>query len=139
MILSTDASSPLPLARSICPSLRRSLLRRLVECEYGGGPGLPDSPDRPGRTRPPGLGLTNRVAPAGDLVDQALAFAAEVAAGPPIAHRLMKENLNRATHHELKECLAAEAVAMTRAGQTDDHKEAAKAFVEKRSPVFAGR
>lgn len=85
------------------------------------------------------LGLTNRVAPAAELADQALAFAAEVAAGPPIAHRLMKENLNRATQHELKECLAAEAVAMTRAGQTEDHKEAAKAFVEKRSPSFVGR
>ncbi len=85
------------------------------------------------------LGLTNRVAPAATFEADALAFAAELAAGPPIAHRLMKENLNRALHHELKECLAAEAVAMTRTGQTRDHKEAATAFVEKRSPVFEGR
>lgn len=85
------------------------------------------------------LGLTNRVAPAAELSDQALAFANEIASGPPIAHRLMKENLNRALHHELKECLAAEAVAMTRAGQTEDHKEAAKAFVEKRDPEFKGK
>lgn len=85
------------------------------------------------------LGLTNRVAPASSFETDALAFAAELAAGPPIAHRLMKENLNRALHHELKECLAAEAVAMTRAGQTEDHKEAAKAFVEKRDPEFKGR
>jgi len=85
------------------------------------------------------LGLTNRVAPADNFEADAVAFAAELAAGPPIAHRLMKENLNRALHHELKECLAAEAVAMTRTGQTDDHKEAAKAFVEKRDPSFNGR
>ena len=85
------------------------------------------------------LGLTNRVAPAAELTDQALAFANEIASGPPIAHRLMKENLNRALQHELKECLAAEAVAMTRAGQTEDHKEAAKAFVEKRTPEFKGK
>lgn len=85
------------------------------------------------------LGLTNRVAPADGFADSALAFAAELAAGPPIAHRLMKENLNRALHHELKECLAAEAIAMTRTGQTQDHKEAAKAFVEKRQPEFNGR
>ena len=85
-----------------------------------------------------GLGLTNRVAPTDGFEAAAIDFAAEVAAGPPIAHRLMKENLNRALHHELKECLAAEAVAMTRAGQTADHKEAAKAFVEKRTPEFKG-
>ncbi len=85
------------------------------------------------------LGLTNRVAPAAELTEQALAFANEIASGPPIAHRLMKENLNRALQHELKECLAAEAVAMTRAGQTEDHKEAAKAFVEKRTPTFKGK
>ena len=84
------------------------------------------------------LGLTNRVAPAASFEADALAFAAELAAGPPIAHRLMKENLNRALHHELKECLAAEAIAMTRTGQTSDHKEAAKAFVEKRQPEFKG-
>ena len=85
------------------------------------------------------LGLTNRVVPAESFEAEALAFANELAAGPPIAHRLMKENLNRALHHELKECLAAEAVAMTRAGQTEDHKEAARAFVEKRRPEFKGR
>jgi len=85
------------------------------------------------------LGLTNRVAPAADFEAEALAFAAELASGPPIAHRLMKENLNRALHHELKEALAAEAVAMTRTGQTEDHKEAAKSFVEKRQPEFKGR
>ena len=85
------------------------------------------------------LGLTNRVAPAESFEDEAMAFAQELASGPPIAHRLMKENLNRALHHELKECLAAEAVAMTRTGQTEDHKEAAKAFVEKREPEFNGR
>ncbi|MGF1596928.1 MAG: enoyl-CoA hydratase [Acidimicrobiales bacterium] len=85
------------------------------------------------------LGLTNRVAPSAGFAEAALDFASELAAGPPIALRLMKENLNRALHHELKECLAAEAVAMTRTGQTSDHKEAAKAFVEKRQPSFDGR
>ena len=85
------------------------------------------------------LGLTNRVAPAAEFEVAAMAYAQEIAAGAPIAQRLMKENLNRALHHELKECLAMEAVAMTRAGQTEDHKEAARAFVEKREPTFKGR
>jgi 2-(1,2-epoxy-1,2-dihydrophenyl)acetyl-CoA isomerase len=85
------------------------------------------------------LGLTNRVAPSDKFAEDALAFANELASGPPIAHRLMKENLNRALHHELRECLAAEAVGMTRTGETEDHQEATKAFVEKRDPVFNGR
>ncbi len=85
------------------------------------------------------IGIINRVAPTGSFEEESLAFASEIAAGPPIAHRLMKENLNRAVQHDLAECLAGEAVAMTRAGQTEDHREAAKAFVEKRDPVFKGR
>jgi 2-(1,2-epoxy-1,2-dihydrophenyl)acetyl-CoA isomerase len=85
------------------------------------------------------LGLVNRVVPAERFEADALAFAHELASGPPIAHRLMKENLNRALHHDLKECLAAEAVAMVRTGQTEDHQEAARAFVDKRQPEFRGR
>ena len=51
----------------------------------------------------------------------------------------MKENLNRAVHGELGECLDMEAAHHIRTGQTDDHREAAKAFVEKRPPTFHGR
>ena len=50
----------------------------------------------------------------------------------------MKENLNRAVHGELGECLDMEAAHHIRTGQTDDHREAAKAFVEKRPPTFTG-
>ena len=51
----------------------------------------------------------------------------------------MKENLNRAVHGELGECLDLEAAHHIHTGQTEDHREAAKAFVEKREPVFRGR
>jgi 2-(1,2-epoxy-1,2-dihydrophenyl)acetyl-CoA isomerase len=51
----------------------------------------------------------------------------------------MKENLNRAVHGELGECLDMEAAHHIRTGQTEDHKEAAKAFVDKRPPEFRGR
>ena len=50
-----------------------------------------------------------------------------------------KENLNRAVHGELGECLDMEAAHHIRTGQTEDHREAAKAFVEKRPPTFSGR
>ena len=64
---------------------------------------------------------------------------ASLAAGPTVAYRYMKENLNRAVHGELGECLDMEAAHHIRTGQTEDHKEAAKAFVEKRPPAFRGR
>jgi 2-(1,2-epoxy-1,2-dihydrophenyl)acetyl-CoA isomerase len=51
----------------------------------------------------------------------------------------MKENLNRAVNGEMGECLDMEAAHHIHCGQTDDHKEAAQAFVDKREPIFKGR
>jgi 2-(1,2-epoxy-1,2-dihydrophenyl)acetyl-CoA isomerase len=51
----------------------------------------------------------------------------------------MKENLNRAIHGEMGECLDMEAAHHIHCGQTRDHKEAAQAFVDKREPDFQGR
>jgi 2-(1,2-epoxy-1,2-dihydrophenyl)acetyl-CoA isomerase len=62
-----------------------------------------------------------------------------LAAGPRIAYRYMKENLNRAEIAELGECLDLEATHHLHTGLTEDHREAAAAFVEKRAPVFRGR
>ena len=51
----------------------------------------------------------------------------------------MKENLNRAISGDIDDCLDLEATHHIHTGATEDHKEAAKAFVEKREPVFKGR
>jgi 2-(1,2-epoxy-1,2-dihydrophenyl)acetyl-CoA isomerase len=51
----------------------------------------------------------------------------------------IKRNINNAEHLSLDACLDAEAMNHSRSSETADHKEAAKAFVEKRKPVFAGR
>ena len=51
----------------------------------------------------------------------------------------MKENHNRATSASFKESLMMEADRMIRCFQTGDHKNAAKAFVEKTKPVFTGK
>ena len=50
----------------------------------------------------------------------------------------MKENLNRAMAGEVDDCLDLEATHHVHCGQTEDHREAAKAFVDKREPVFNG-
>jgi 2-(1,2-epoxy-1,2-dihydrophenyl)acetyl-CoA isomerase len=51
----------------------------------------------------------------------------------------MKENINLATHSSYRDILDREAVTHVRCGQTEDHKEGAKAFVEKRQPALKGR
>jgi 2-(1,2-epoxy-1,2-dihydrophenyl)acetyl-CoA isomerase len=85
------------------------------------------------------LGLVNRVIPDARLEQETLAVAARLAAGPRVAYRYMKRNLNAAESGTLKELLDLEAWHHTRTGMTEDHREAAKAFVEKREPVFRGR
>jgi 2-(1,2-epoxy-1,2-dihydrophenyl)acetyl-CoA isomerase len=85
------------------------------------------------------LGLVNRVVPDDRLEGETMALASQIASGPRVAHRYMKRNLNAAENGTLKELLDLEAWHHTRTGMTDDHREAARAFVEKRAPVFRGR
>lgn len=85
------------------------------------------------------LGLTNWVCKPEELAERAAGVAARLAAGPAIAFRYMKENLNRAMAGEVEECLDLEATHHVHCGQTEDHREAARAFVEKREPIFHGR
>jgi 2-(1,2-epoxy-1,2-dihydrophenyl)acetyl-CoA isomerase len=85
------------------------------------------------------IGLVNDVFSASTFEDEVRARAARLAHGPSVAYRYMKENLNRAVHGELGECLDMEAAHHIRTGRTEDHREAAAAFVEKREPRFSGR
>ena len=86
-----------------------------------------------------GLGLLNAVYPDDAALEETMAVARRLAAGPRVAYRYMKENLNRAVLGELGECLDMEVTHHIRTGLTEDHREAAAAFVEKREPVFKGR
>jgi 2-(1,2-epoxy-1,2-dihydrophenyl)acetyl-CoA isomerase len=85
------------------------------------------------------LGLTNWVCEPEALMDKTMEIAGRLASGPTVAYRYMKENLNRAMSGEVDDCLDLEATHHVHCGQTADHREAAKAFVEKREPVFTGR
>jgi 2-(1,2-epoxy-1,2-dihydrophenyl)acetyl-CoA isomerase len=66
-------------------------------------------------------------------------LARSLAQGPQIALSLMKRNLNCAESSGLAELLDMEAANQVLTGRTEDHREAAKAFVEKRAPMFIGR
>ena len=85
------------------------------------------------------LGIVNRVVPDERLEDETMALARKLASGPRVALCYMKRNMNAAETQPLVQCLDLEAMHHTRTGFTDDHREAAKAFVEKREPVFRGR
>jgi 2-(1,2-epoxy-1,2-dihydrophenyl)acetyl-CoA isomerase len=85
------------------------------------------------------LGLVNRVVADEDLATVTMELARSLAHGPSIALGLMKRNLNCAEGGGLAELLDMEAAHQVQTGRTEDHREAAKAFVEKRAPIFIGR
>lgn len=84
------------------------------------------------------LGVVNRVASADDFEGVWTDMAKRLAAGPPIAYRYMKENINRSVTADLDTILDLESTHHRHTGTTKDHKEASQAFVEKRDPVFKG-
>jgi len=85
------------------------------------------------------LGIFNEVVADEDLATRTRALAEQIAAGPPIALRYMKENLNRAVGADLRTALAMEADRMVRCTRTDDHREAVQAFIAKRRSSFTGK
>ena len=85
------------------------------------------------------LGMVTEVVDDAALMDAAMAMARRVADGPRVAFSYMKRNLHAAETESLQTVLDMEALGQARTGATEDHKEAARAFVEKRAPVFRGR
>ena len=82
------------------------------------------------------IGLVNRVLDDDSLTAETLAFARGLAAGPRGAIAGIKDNLDRALSLDFLAALDAEAEVLVRAARTDDHREAVRAFVEKRPPRF---
>jgi 2-(1,2-epoxy-1,2-dihydrophenyl)acetyl-CoA isomerase len=85
------------------------------------------------------LGIVNRVVPDAELADATMTLATRLARGPSIALGLMKQNFNAAETGTLSELLDLEALHQIQTGRTEDHLEAARAFVGKRPPIFTGR
>lgn len=86
------------------------------------------------------LGLTNWVCEPEELAGKAQQIAQRLARGPSVAYRYMKENFDRAiSSGDVYACMDLEATHHIHCGQTEDHRNATRAFVEKREPVFNGR
>ena len=82
------------------------------------------------------IGLVNRVYPGESLRSETAAFAARLAAGPRGALALIKRNLERALTSDFLPALDQEAELLVRAAGTEEHREAVRAFIEKRPPRF---
>ncbi len=85
------------------------------------------------------IGLVNRVVEEGEALNEATTLARRLAAGAPFAVQSSKVAVNKfvkmVSNLVLPLSLTAEEVSMTK----DDHREAVKAFQEKRAPQFTGR
>jgi len=86
------------------------------------------------------LGLTNWVAEPDELVAKTKDIAGRLANGPSVAYRYMKENLSRAlASGDVNDCMDLEVTHHVHCAKTEDHRNAATAFIEKREPEFKGR
>jgi enoyl-CoA hydratase/carnithine racemase len=85
------------------------------------------------------IGLADRVFPADRVLVEALAAAAELAAGPTRAITAAKRALARGWGRPLAEGMAAESEEFHGAFWSEDAREGVAAFLEKRKPGFSGR
>ena len=85
------------------------------------------------------LGMVLEVVPHDQLMDRARERAAVIAAKPPRAVRIAKRLMRNAERMDLPDFLNSAAAYQALMHQTEDHKEAISAFIEKRKPNFTGR
>lgn len=85
------------------------------------------------------IGLVNRVVEPEALSSETMAIASRIAQGPLTSYRYMKANVNLAAATDFRTLLDREPETHLRCGETDDHREGVRAFLEKRTPQFKGR
>ncbi|MEU9579175.1 enoyl-CoA hydratase/isomerase family protein [Streptomyces chilikensis] len=85
------------------------------------------------------LGIADRVVPAAELRAEAEKVARRLAAGPTVAYAALKESVAYGLTHSLDETLEKEDELQGRAGASEDHRIAVKAFLDKEPPKYLGR
>lgn len=85
------------------------------------------------------IGLVNRVVPAEELEEAAMAFAKKLAQGPLQAHRLNKQAAYRNVEQQIEIALENEITGVCELYRTEDFQEGIQAFQAGRKPVFKGK
>ena len=85
------------------------------------------------------MGLVNRVVPAAEVFEHAMAFAKRLSAGAPLAVRYTKIAVNKLIKDALNISFDTATALEIVTFQSEDHAEALAAIREKRKPVFNGR
>ncbi len=83
-------------------------------------------------------GLVNRLVSHDELTAATQETAGRIAQGPQVAYRYMQENVRMASQQVQQTLLDREAWTQVRTGDTEGHREGARALVEKRAPRFKG-
>lgn len=83
-------------------------------------------------------GIVNRVVAGDSLLQESQAFGERLSAGPRTAIKLGKRIMNMSVNLSLEQLIEYESGAQAICFQTDDHREAVRAFFEKRAPEFKG-
>jgi 2-(1,2-epoxy-1,2-dihydrophenyl)acetyl-CoA isomerase len=84
-------------------------------------------------------GLCNRVVPAAKLLEETLAWAAEIAAKAPLSLRYAKQALNAALEESVGDTISGEAKLQHLCITSADAQEGMLAFLQKRAPLWQGR
>ena len=88
-------------------------------------------------------GLINRICAPGDLMTQAHALAAELADGPSLVHAAIKEVVREAENMKFQDAMDlitnSKFATVKTLYTSDDQREGARAFAEKRDPVWRGK
>lgn len=83
-------------------------------------------------------GMIYKVVPDADLLDEAKALAARLAAGPTVSYGLIRQAVLKAASSTYLDALLTEEEAQRISGNSKDCAEAVTAFLEKRAPQFRG-
>ena len=88
-------------------------------------------------------GLVNRILPAEELMDAARTLADELAAGPPLVFAAIKEIVREAEDMKFQDALnritKSQFATVEKLYRSEDQLEGARAFAEKRDPVWKGK